>query len=90
MVQPGPQGEVIAGVDTDEGQLFIEVRDEHCTVRFDDDGRVHRISILSENKKNIILMSIHVLEDHTKFFNMCTVYEIILSFYIYLQIFSLQ
>lgn len=35
-------------------------------------------------------MSIHVLEDHTKFFNMCTVYEIILSFYIYLQIFSLQ
>lgn len=61
MVQPGPQGEVIAGVDTDEGQLFIEVRDEHCTVRFDDDGRVHRISILSENKKK-----------HRTYVNTCT------------------
>lgn len=40
--------------------------------------------------KNIGLMSIHVLQDHAEFVSMCTVYEIILSFYIYLQIFSLQ
>lgn len=50
MVQPSAQGEVIAGVDTDEGQLLIEVRDKHCTVCFDDDGRINGISSLIEKK----------------------------------------
>lgn len=50
MVQPSPQGEVIAGVDTDEGQLLIEVRDKHFAVCFDDDGRINGISSLIEKK----------------------------------------
>lgn len=59
MVQPGPQGEVIAGVDTDKGQLFIEVRDEHRAVRFDDDGRINGIPILLENKEYRICQHVY-------------------------------
>lgn len=50
MVQPSPQGEVIAGVDTDEGQLLIEIRDKHFAVCFDDDGRINGISSLLRKK----------------------------------------